>query len=250
MKNHIIKIKNLLERHKIKYWLDFGSLLGAVREGDIIENDKDFDFSIWYENKSKLKLFYKDLSKIGYKIIEQKNLPWLEDLVQIYLPVDEKTNFHIDIYIYKQFKNEACMRRLFVPSGVFSKLIFKILLIVTPSINDTKLLGKKASIVKNIYNYLTKILPNNNYLSNLFLFIYGKYGRTIWLVSPVTYFNKFSKIKLFSTEFYVPKNYKKYLSFRYGDNWISPDPNFDTRKTGGRIERKIHNSWELPFFGK
>jgi len=38
-------VTELLEEHNIRYWLDFGTLLGAVREGRTIPYDGDFDIS-------------------------------------------------------------------------------------------------------------------------------------------------------------------------------------------------------------
>lgn len=40
---YLIKLFNEIDLH---YWIDFGTLLGAVREGDIIAWDIDADFSI------------------------------------------------------------------------------------------------------------------------------------------------------------------------------------------------------------
>ena len=40
-------VVQLLKQHKIFFWLDFGSLLGAVREGRSILLDGDYDLSIF-----------------------------------------------------------------------------------------------------------------------------------------------------------------------------------------------------------
>jgi phosphorylcholine metabolism protein LicD len=40
---HIVETLN---KHNIFYWLDYGTLLGVVRDGDIIKGDNDIDISV------------------------------------------------------------------------------------------------------------------------------------------------------------------------------------------------------------
>ena len=46
----IFKTKKLFENKNITYWVDEGTLLGLVREGNIIDGDHDFDFSLKHNN--------------------------------------------------------------------------------------------------------------------------------------------------------------------------------------------------------
>ena len=39
-------VDKIFKKHDIEYWLDYGSLLGAIREGTYIEWDNDMDISI------------------------------------------------------------------------------------------------------------------------------------------------------------------------------------------------------------
>lgn len=45
----------LFDEHGIRYWLDYGALLGAVREGGLIEHDNDADIGIHIDDWGKLK---------------------------------------------------------------------------------------------------------------------------------------------------------------------------------------------------
>ena len=52
--SHIQYIHNLLESNKIKHWLMYGTLLGCIRNKDIIPYDYDFDFGILIEDYEKI----------------------------------------------------------------------------------------------------------------------------------------------------------------------------------------------------
>ena len=49
----ISELKVRLENHNIKFWIDWGTFLGAYRSNEIISWDKDFDISILSKDKNK-----------------------------------------------------------------------------------------------------------------------------------------------------------------------------------------------------
>ena len=44
--NNLRIVKEILDESGIDYWLDHGTLLGAFRDGKIIEWDRDIDFGV------------------------------------------------------------------------------------------------------------------------------------------------------------------------------------------------------------
>ena len=68
MAKDVFKVFN---KNKIKYYADFGTLLGIIREGDIILYDTDVDVSI-FADKQSLKILNngirRDLEKLGYRL--------------------------------------------------------------------------------------------------------------------------------------------------------------------------------------
>jgi len=64
-------ITRIMEKHDIEYWVDGGSMLGAIRHGGIIPWDDDLDIGVMEENVYKLLTtkFKKDLKKRGYNIV-------------------------------------------------------------------------------------------------------------------------------------------------------------------------------------
>ena len=75
---HIIKtFHNLASKHKLEYWIDGGTILGAIRHNGFIPWDDDIDLSILNKNSHLLKKIFNELKKYnlsytktfyGYKI--------------------------------------------------------------------------------------------------------------------------------------------------------------------------------------
>ena len=42
-----LRFSNMLENAGIPIWLEYGSALGAVRDGGMIDGDYDIDFGVW-----------------------------------------------------------------------------------------------------------------------------------------------------------------------------------------------------------
>ena len=44
------RLKQEFKKYDIPYWLDEGTFLGVIRNGEMIKNDGDIDFSLFYNN--------------------------------------------------------------------------------------------------------------------------------------------------------------------------------------------------------
>lgn len=89
-KNSIVKTINILKYNKIKYCIEGGLFLGAVRDNDFIEWDRDFEIALYYEQvKNKLEKILNIFSKKGFKIIYVSN---------------KKETFKINISLYDGVK--------------------------------------------------------------------------------------------------------------------------------------------------
>lgn len=60
----------IFERNHINYFIDFGTLLGYVREGALLSFDIDIDFGVLYADKEKKKEIREIMKKSGYNISE------------------------------------------------------------------------------------------------------------------------------------------------------------------------------------
>ena len=246
----------VLESLNIFFWLDFGTLLGAVRDKSITDWDHDFDFSVWDIDREKLLLAKNILISKGYKVIIEKNLPWFEGIMQIYIPrnnldKDSKGRLikgidHIDINVYTKINDEACIRMINEPSnskstGVIAYQLFRMLNKLDPKYSDNRRSGLKKKTILS----LVDLLPNDvkRFVSFLAWKVYLYNGESSWLISPTQLLSEFTTITLYGIDFKIPKEYEKYLEYWYSPKWRIPDGSWDVTHNGGRCIKKVRNSY-------
>lgn len=64
------EIKEIFDKFNIKFWLDWGTLLGAVREGKIIEWDHDVDLGLMAEDLKRNISVFSEIKKRGFFLKE------------------------------------------------------------------------------------------------------------------------------------------------------------------------------------
>lgn len=85
---------NLLETNNVKYWLDWGTLLGAVRDGKMIPWDFDIDLGIFDDDVAKVLALRVETWKDGYDIMP---CPVLSSKLMFYKKDNHGEAFHIDM---------------------------------------------------------------------------------------------------------------------------------------------------------
>ncbi|MBM4440617.1 MAG: LicD family protein [Candidatus Rokubacteria bacterium] len=58
----------LLTRHRIRFWVDWGTLLGAVREGDLIAWDSDVDLGVLAEDLPRVAALHAEIVAAGHTL--------------------------------------------------------------------------------------------------------------------------------------------------------------------------------------
>ena len=72
--NSLRPVKEIFDEFGIEFWLDYGTLLGAIRDGKIIEWDHDIDLSMWSHDRKKLFLALHELKRRKFKVTSGKPL--------------------------------------------------------------------------------------------------------------------------------------------------------------------------------
>jgi phosphorylcholine metabolism protein LicD len=136
----LFDLLDLLEKHKITYWFNWGLLLGAYRDKDFIPYDTDMDITVFWEDRKRvLDLIEPEMKKKGCYIPKVEEC-FPEDRWYIRDKEKIELNFVIKIgdkYVYSPSRSElAC------PTDYLDNL------------KSIEFRGRKVPIPNNVEEYL------------------------------------------------------------------------------------------------
>jgi len=218
MESTLFRVVDILNIHKISYWVTDGTLLGIVREDRILPWDSDIDIAVWKSEVSKINII---------KIFEDEGFEHIEVLPNMDCLNFQFNNIQVDISFYTKNNKEASIKWATVPRKKIDR--FTIFLIKSIFQHDNKSLDinyKKyffKSVIMDISGLLGKLLSRKlkikmfNYARSKYIYI-GSFYPIHLLV--------FKKIKFKELELEIPKDSNEYLRLCYGDNWRTPNKKF------------------------
>ena len=227
-----------LERNGIFYWLDAGTLLKGVRDRTILTSS-DIDIAVHSDEVDNVLKSLVSIKEKGYRIQYNGGYPMLEDLVTIFLPCSVNRISSIDIYIYHRY-NDSFIRRSYHKPLANSKLRY--LFYLSKKIIDSSNFNSKQG--KNM-NFSSIRIATKFLVGRIIFYLYEQLGKTLWYVVPKQYFLDFIPLQLYSRSFNIPKQYKKYLRFRYGDSWKKPSNRSEWLLTWKKEKNNILTSKRL-----
>ncbi len=218
------KLKEILDRYNIEFWLDGGTLLGAVRDGKIIPWDRDIDLGSWSKNLPKIASLYPIFNKHGI------SLTFALDEINFR---NRKTGAYVGMYIYRiegenavrnpvinpreyYYRNgKVCRKRFQHWLRVLTKHLIWILMDDNVSCNSPQFfLRKIASFFPlQLKHYLVMFIKKIAYKMGI------RYAKVI---VPKRYFENLKILKFYNMDFKVPAETEDYLAYRYGNNWRTP----------------------------
>ncbi|MGB5990073.1 MAG: LicD family protein [Marinifilaceae bacterium] len=223
---------NICEQHQLTYWIDAGTLLGAVRHNGFIPWDDDIDICMPREDyEIFIHIANKTLPKdilLQYKENSLKKWRWikLRDKYSTFIQESElkkDIKYHqgifIDIFPYDLIEKDFSTTKLFL-NRRFKEQNKKInnnisFLLDIISIAPIKLLGYEYFKSKFIKQYSSK---NFKYVSTGIEVTAGYKTFKRETLFPLR------KIKFEDEYFYAPNDYDTYLTTTYGDYMKLPKP--------------------------
>ena len=212
------RIKKIFDKNKIYFWLNLGTLLGAIRENKFIDWDSDIDLATWYYNRDRMVSIAEELRKDGFDIL------FFNEKVKIC-----KNSIDINIMFVHLCNGMAIHISKFCKSRIGKILYFGLLVPFYPLDSPIKFV-KSTNWISSIHFILAKI-PFKKILHN-FSYSFFKLTNSFYFIRavPSEYFTKLSEISFYNMKLKIPFNSKQYLTYLYG-NWEIPDKEFPKQKS-------------------
>lgn len=203
------EVKEVLDSHGITFWLDLGTLLGAIREGQFIEWDSDIDLGALEADCDKIRQAIPALEKRGY---------WVHhDKYSIYKDTTYGEGFsilrpdcHIELTAYSVNGEYAIRSGLWGTNPVSRGLYNLYLTYMTKGIAPRI---RKPQVVPRLGKFLPWLARQ----------VYCRLG-TIekgWVI-PKEYFIRLDTIEFYKIVFNIPSQAEDYLRLHYGNSWRIP----------------------------
>jgi phosphorylcholine metabolism protein LicD len=225
----LIDFNHVLTALDIPFWLDYGCLLGAVRDKKLVTG-KDIDVGLLEASSQKLPQALDNLSNLGFKCV----LRQFEIGSEIYRMVElRRFGIHIDVSIYKKMGEFAIdLHGRYYDKRVDPISILRLIkwayqqLPLSSSLRTE--LNLKGSTISRLFLSLDYFprksaldLPSSvRYVMGWYMYQYAKI--------PFRFFAQNIPIMLYGQQFNVPDSTEEYLFYLYGSNWRSPDPSYRT----------------------
>tara|TARA_B100000029_G_scaffold176343_1_gene173666 strand:- start:3854 stop:4546 length:693 start_codon:yes stop_codon:yes gene_type:complete len=215
---NFITVINLFNNNNIPYWICHGTLLGIIRDNQLIEWDHDIDIAVWSKEVNK-EYIISLISKENF--ILREGLMIKDDIISF----SKDGGRVVDINFYNKIKLNSDQKEMayvtwFVPRNIFMKMIEAISM-------ANKYEGKFKKIVKCFSLIQKPIFAFKKLLININIF-YKEAGYT----EPIEFVEKVKKIHFHGLEVKVPLHSKEYLKYLYGPNWETPKKDYHWYKDG------------------
>lgn len=237
-------LDSICKKHNLVYWLDFGTLLGAVRNGKFIPWDDDVDISMEMDSYNKfLEIAKTELPKDIFLQTPNTDPEYkqcftkLRDNGSTFIELHEEAgmNYHQGIFID------------IFPVALYPKMprIFqKVLMRTTVRSYGKAFIRKKYPALNFIIYYFCKFVWF--LLSPLKKVGYGQIPEDngYMYAVPLKFLHPLTSIEFEGKNYPAPNNYHGHLEVMYGKNYMTPPP--ETNRTPHAKLILPHAPWIRP----
>ena len=218
---------NICEKHEINYWLDYGSLLGAVRHDGFVPWDDDMDISMMREDYNKfIKVFPEEINNID----ELKDKIIISKLTKPHENFPENCN-ELDIINEGTFLLffQCAFKKPYVHFDVFPKEYIQDSGL-TDKRNETQIklqVELRDKISEGTWTFEEGLEKQRSVMhftydktSNISDAIDGLHNNIHNRIYPINYVFPLRKITFEGYEFNCPNDYEGYLPLIYGPEYM------------------------------
>jgi hypothetical protein len=226
----------LLKELNIKFWLDCGTLLGVIRNKQLLPWEKDIDLSVFKKEISDAQILsiVQKANKDGFKV----------NVYDHSISIISK-EFVLDIKLLDE-KEDFFFEEKLEPINLFSSaLAYSIYSLSSDYEINRSGRNKFNSFLIKIIKVLVRLIPKTlkiYFLKPARYFFKNFLSKDNSEAVPKEYFRKFSEIEFLNNSYLIPKNVNEYLTFRYGKTWNVPIKNWITEKHDGAF---LYNNKKL-----
>ena len=211
---NLLSIIDIFKLNKIAYWLCHGTLLGVVRDKQLISWKNDIDIAIWDTAISKTKLV--ELMTSNNFELETDAFFDGDNILYFHKPGGRLIDIHFYQikYIEEVNKNMAILYSVYVPKNIYTKFIN----VMSRSKNyngKLKYLIRIFSIFENFFKFIKKKLIKNNMFYN-----------SVCACEPLEFLKEFKEIDVFGNKLMIPNKSEELIKYMYGDKWKIPNKNY------------------------
>ncbi len=242
-------IKKILETNEVEFWLESGTLLGAIREGAFIKWDYDIDLGTWDTYMPKMKKLNKEFCEHGY-----------ETYFSVYhnVMMIRKGEIDVQLVFWRLKEDEVIAPLRYIENKigfVLASLNWIVLFSHSGKLNK-ETFNSSMKIIKFIGSKMTDLIPEFLKLKTASFLntLASKTGnRRGLVVTPSKYFLSLENTKFYDMDFLIPQNSEEYLAYYYGDNWQIPQKKWIYVREDKKIISKtehVGRTWNYKKFGR
>lgn len=243
--SNMLDFDRILTEHRIPYWLDYGTLLGVVRDKGLLRKDGDIDVGMFDSSWEDLSSVFGEFSMLGFRtrVRKFKVRGVIFRVVKL-----SRHGIAVDISLYKRIGERAVdLHNSFSPEFNrmrIARMTWLLYQQLPLPLSLRQRLNQGNGELSKVFRHLD-VLPNTLKMDSRSSVRYVSGWHAYFYASiPSSFYSKTEMVVFADRRFPVPSQAEEYLRFLYGPGWTRPDPTYREKNmdwaryfvTKGRIE--------------